>query len=64
MPLIILGVLVFGGLLALFETIRNKKHHTASSKGKADEVAPVIYLPTGFGVGKEKKTHYLRETLA
>ena len=55
MPLIILGVLVFGGLLALFETIRNKKHHTASSKGKADEVAPDNYLPTDLELQKRKR---------
>lgn len=54
MPLIILGVLVFGGLLALFETIRNKKHHTASSSGKAG-AAPVIYLPTDLESEKRKR---------
>lgn len=56
MPLIILGVLVFGGLLALLEISRNKKGRFASSrKGKANGVAPIIYLPTDIEREKRKR---------
>ena len=53
MVLIILGVLVFGGLLAVTGIKKNGKSHTAASCGEADKVAPVIYLPTD--IEKEKK---------
>lgn len=53
MPLIILGVLVFGGLIALVEISRNTQMSTASSYGEVRNTAPVIDLPTD--IEREKK---------
>lgn len=52
MPLIIFGVLVFGGLLALLEIIRNKRH---ASKGNFGGITPVIYLPTDIELEKRRR---------
>lgn len=52
MPLIVFGVLVFGGLLALIGIIRNKKTNTASSKGA---VSTVIYLPSNIELEKIRR---------
>ena len=54
MPLIILGVLVFGGLLALSEIRRNKKTRTAAAS-KANGTASVIYLPTDLELEKRRR---------
>lgn len=53
MPLIILGVLVFGGLIALVEISRNTQMSAASSYGEAHNVTRVINLPTD--IEREKK---------
>ncbi|MCQ4637067.1 hypothetical protein NE619_10045 [Anaerovorax odorimutans] len=57
MPLIILGVLILGGLFALIEIMGNRKRGSASSNGKADKAAPVIYLPTD--IEREKKKRHI-----
>lgn len=54
MSLIILGVLIFGGLLALAEVIRNTRTSTAPY-AKRGGAAPIIYLPRDLEREKRKR---------
>ena len=55
MPLIILGVLVFGGVLALIEISRNMRTNTASVYGKPGKTAQVIHLPQDIEREKRRR---------
>lgn len=55
MPLIVLGVLVIGGSLALLEICRNTRKRHVSSTGKARGPAPVIYLPNDLEREKRRR---------
>ena len=55
MPLIVLGVLFVGGLLALLGIIRNKKAASARSCNRANGIAPVIHLPKDIEREKRRR---------
>lgn len=57
MPLIVLGVSFFGGLLAVVEIARNRRLNPASSCLEADGSASVIKLPAD--IEREKRRRHI-----
>lgn len=57
MPLIVLGVSFFGGLLAIIEIARNRRANPASSYPEADGAASVIKLPAD--IEREKRRRHI-----